>query len=193
MPSALTHASVTRLIRSLQNGRDSAAGHLFELYFERLVKLARKRLQSMPNLSAYDEDVALQSFHSLCRRIRHADRPLQLSDRDDLWRLLAMRTVSRAIDVIRHHKPGESPNEFDVETLLAREPTAEEAAEMADECRRLLDLLQEPELRQVALWKVEGYTHEEIAAKLDCLPRTVERKVHRIRILWKDELQGLAP
>ena len=44
----------------------------------------------------------------------------------------------------------------------------------------------------MALWKVEGYTHEEIAAKRDFVPRTIERKVRRIRMLWKDELKGLA-
>jgi hypothetical protein len=39
------------------------------------------------------------------------------------------------------------PGDLDVHQLLSREPTVEEAAEMADECRRLLDLLDEPELR----------------------------------------------
>jgi DNA-directed RNA polymerase specialized sigma24 family protein len=62
---------------------------------------------------------------------------------------------------------------------------------VADECRRLLDLLPDPELRQIALWKVEGYTNEEIAARLDCVARTVERKVSRIRLLWKHELKEL--
>jgi DNA-directed RNA polymerase specialized sigma24 family protein len=54
-------------------------------------------------------------------------------------------------------------------------------------------MLGEPELRQIALWKVEGYTNEEIAARLDCVPRTVERKVGRIRLLWKHELKELEP
>ena len=90
-------------------------------------------------------------------------------------------------------KPEETLGERDVEHLLSREPTAAEAVEIADECRRLLDLLDEPELRQIALWKVKGFTHEEIAAKLDCVPRTVERKVQRIRMLWKDELAELQP
>lgn len=191
MAATLTHQSVTRLLRDLQGGRESAAGPLLEVYFERLVQLARKRLQGLPGLNSFEEDVALRSFHSLCRRVQSPDRPLHLSDRDELWRLLATRTISRAIDLIRRHKPGETPNDFEVQTLLSREPTAEEAAEMADECRRLLDLLDEPELRQIALWKVEGYTHEEIAAKLDCVPRTIERKIRRIRMLWKDELKDL--
>ena len=141
----------------------------------------------------YDEDLALRSFYSVYRRLGDPERPLQLTGRDDLWRLLATRTISRTIDLIRRHRPGEVAGDCDVEQLLAREPTPQEAAEMADECRRLLDLLDEPDLRQVALWKVEGFTNEEIAERLDCVPRTVERKVGRIRLLWKHEMQDVEP
>jgi DNA-directed RNA polymerase specialized sigma24 family protein len=144
-------------------------------------------------MDAYDEDVALRSFYSLCRRVRDPARPLPLAGRDDLWRLLATRTISRAIDLIRRHHPEQDAGEAAIEQLLCREPTPEDAAEMADECRRLLDLLDEPELRQIALWKVEGYTNEEIATMLDCVPRTIERKVGRIRLLWRDEFKDLEP
>ena len=185
--------SVTRLIRAVQDGSDSAVRPLLEAYFNRLVQLARKRLQNLSGLGGYDEDVALRSFHSVYQRLRDPARPLDLSGRDDLWRLLATRTISRAIDLIRRHRSGEVPGDQDVALLLARDPTPEEAAEMADECRRLLDSLQEPELRQIALWKVEGYTHEEIAARLDCVPRTIERKVSRIRLLWRHELEDRRP
>jgi hypothetical protein len=60
MRTALAHASVTRLVRAMQDGRDSAAGQLFELYFDRLVKRARRRLQSKPGLMSFEEDVALR-------------------------------------------------------------------------------------------------------------------------------------
>jgi len=191
MSSAAVSQSITRLIHAVQDGRTSAVGSLLELYFDRLVQLARKRLQDLPGMAAYDEDVALRSFHSLCQRIKDPARPLGLASRDDLWRLLATRTISRSIDLIRRHRPGEVPGTHDVEQLLAREPTPEQAAEVAEECQRLLGLLDEPELRQIALWKVEGYTNEEIAERLDCVPRTVERKVSRIRLLWKNELDEL--
>jgi len=183
--------SVTRLIRAAQHDRSSAVGPLLAVYFERLVQLARKRLQNLPGMADYDEDLALRSFYSVYRRVRDPERPLQLSDRDDLWRLLATRTISRAIDMIRRYRPGEIPGENNFEQLLTREPTPEEAAATADECKRLLDLLKEPELRQVALWKVGGCTNEEIATRLDCVPRTVERKLSRIRLLWKNELKEL--
>jgi RNA polymerase sigma factor (sigma-70 family) len=185
--------SVTRLIRAAQHDRASAIAPLLAVYFDRLVQLARRRLQDLPGMSNYDEDVALRSFYSVYRRVRDPERPLQLTGRDDLWRLLAARTISRAIDLIRRHRPGEVPDEYNLEQLLTREPTPEEAAATADECRRLLDLLEEPELREIALWKVEGYTNEEIAARLDCVPRTVERKLRRIRLLWRHELEELEP
>ena len=192
MPSAEVSQSITRLIRAVQEGSTSAVGTLLDRYFDRLVQLARKRLRGLPGIANDGEDVALRSFESLCRRVRDPERPLPVSSRDDLWRLLATKTVSRAIDLIRRRKPGEFSGEEGIERLLSREPTPEEASEVADECRRLLDLLDEPELRQIALWKVEGYTHEEIAERLDCVPRTIERKVSRIRLLWRNELKDFA-
>ena len=37
---------------------------------------------------------------------------------------------------------------------------------------------------QIVLWKMEGYTTEEIGAKLRSAPRTVERKLDVIRQRW---------
>jgi hypothetical protein len=43
-------------------------------------------------------------------------------------------------------------------------PTPEEAATTEEECRHVLDLPEEPEPRQIALWKVESNANEESAA-----------------------------
>ena len=43
---------------------------------------------------------------------------------------------------------------------------------------------QDADLRTIAAWKMEGYTTEEIAAKLRRAPRTVERKLDLIRQRW---------
>jgi RNA polymerase sigma factor (sigma-70 family) len=189
--ASLDTESVTRLIRAAQEGRASAVGPLLAVYFDRLVQLARSRLHDLPGMANYDEDLALRAFYSVYRRLQDPERPLRLTGRDDLWRLLATRTISRAIDLIRRHRPGAVAGDYNLEQLLSREPTPEEVAATADECRHLLDMLDEPELRQIALLKVEGYTAEEIAARLDCVPRTVERKLRRIRLLWKHELKDL--
>ena len=67
------------------------------------------------------------------------------------------------------------------------------AAQTAEECRRLLAELGSEELRQVALWKLEGYTNEEIAPRMNGGEgrslATVERKLKEIRLRWQREVR----
>jgi RNA polymerase sigma factor (sigma-70 family) len=111
-----------------------------------------------------------------------------LQDRNDLWRLLAVITVRKSIDLQRRRRPEEMTAPDAVDQFLSREPPPELAAELAEECQRLLDTLGDPQLKSIALWKVEGLTNEEIAQRLGCVLRSVERKLHRIRLVWESEL-----
>ena len=40
----------------------------------------------------------------------------------------------------------------------------------------------------MALLRMEGYTVDEIAARLGCVARTVKRKLQLIRSIWEKEL-----
>jgi len=189
-------ASVTRLIGMLKEGDRAAAQQLWETYFQRLVGLARARLQNTARRMADEEDVALSAFDSFYRRAEQGQFP-DLQDRDDLWQLLFVVTVRKAINLV--HYQGrlsrgagrvKSLSDFDgqaVASVLGPEPSPEFAAEMTEECRRLLDRLGDPTLRSVALWKMEGYTSSEIAGRLGCVEQTVERKLRAIRQIWSGE------
>jgi DNA-directed RNA polymerase specialized sigma24 family protein len=178
--------SVTKWIRDLKAGHHGAAEQLWQRYFHRLVQLARSRLQNLRRGAADEEDVALNAFDSFCRGAEQGRFELLL-DRNDLWRLLAVLTVRKAIDLRRREKEPPAP-EHDFEQVLSREPTPEKVSEMADECRRLFDLLGDPGLRSIALWKMDGDTNEEIAARLGCVVRTVERRLAVIRSIWEAEV-----
>jgi len=82
---------------------------------------------------------------------------------------------------------GSSAREAPLEQIEGPEPTPAFAAQVAEECRQLLERLDSPELRSVALLKVEGYGNEEIAARLGCGVRTVERRLRLIRSIWEQE------
>jgi DNA-directed RNA polymerase specialized sigma24 family protein len=79
---------------------------------------------------------------------------------------------------------------FALEGAIGAEPTPAFAAEMADQVRVLLDELGDPDLRRVALWKLEGYTNAEIAGLLDRSVATVERKLDLIRHKWEAPHEG---
>ena len=193
MTSAL---SVTRWITQLKAGDSEAAQKLWEGYYQRMVERARQKLHGMPRRLADEEDVAISAFNSFCAGARCARFPL-LSDRNSLWALLMAITAHKAADVTRYElrqKRGGRTREANgvddaaLSEVIGREPTPEFALQVAEECRRLLDILNDDGLRTVALWKMEGYTVEEIADRLGCVPRTIERKLRVIRRLWEDEI-----
>ena len=68
--------------------------------------------------------------------------------------------------------------------------TPDFAVQVAEEYQLLLAGLEDDTLRSIAVWKLEGYTNEEIAGKLDCSVATVERKLRRIRNAWEPRYSG---
>ena len=60
-------------------------------------------------------------------------------------------------------------------------------AEVVETWERILDRLGDEELRTIAVHKMEGYSNEEIAQRIGRVPRTVERRLQRIRTLLRTE------
>ncbi len=191
-----TDGSVTRLIGMLKDGDRAAAQRLWEIYFKRLVGLARSRLRSVSRRVSDEEDVALSAFESFYRRAEHDQFP-NLEDREDLWQLLFILTVRKAIN-LAHHQGRKSRGGgrvkgladlegLDLDQILGAEPSPELAAQMTEEYQGLLGRLGDDTLRAVAVWKMEGYTNAEVAAKLGCVEHTVGRKLRLIRAAWSGE------
>jgi DNA-directed RNA polymerase specialized sigma24 family protein len=192
--------SVTRWISALKQGDQDAASDLWESYYRRLVGLARAQLRDAPRGIADEEDVALSAFDSFCRRAQ-AGRFRRLQDRDDLWQILALITVRKAVD-LRQYEGRQSRGKGRVRSLtdLGREgleaiggagPTPELAAQFAEDYVRLMDQLGDARLQTVATLRLEGYTNNEIAARLGCATATVERKLSRIRAMWVGEFRRM--
>jgi RNA polymerase sigma factor (sigma-70 family) len=194
--------SVTHWLGALRGGELDAAQPLWERYFARLVRLAQARLRTnrRPGAAEDEEDAALSAFDSFCRAATQGRFP-RLDDRDDLWRLLVAITERKVTDQVRRARrlkrgggrvrteadlspdgPDDEPAGLD--GIASAEPTPEFAAEFADAYRRLFEVLRDADLRRIAVWKLEGYTVDEIAAQLGCARRTVARRLELIRTLW---------
>jgi DNA-directed RNA polymerase specialized sigma24 family protein len=148
-----------------------------------------------------EEDVALSAFASFCRGAE-AGRFPQLADRDNLWPLLVVITARKAIDLVNREcrlKRGGGKVEGEsaltgagdssppgLEQVVGDEPTPDFAAQVGEQCQRLLDQLGDDELRSIAVWKMEGYTNAEIAGKLNRAVVGVERRLRLIRKQWQE-------
>jgi DNA-directed RNA polymerase specialized sigma24 family protein len=194
--------SVTRWIGDLVAGADpdSAAQKPWQRYFHRLVLLARDRLRAGHRGPTDAEDAALSAFDSFCRGAA-AGRFPRLDDHDDLRALLVTLTARQAADQLRRERRqkrggGRVRTEQELggaaaggggvlKEVVGREPTPELAAMVAEAYRHLLGRLGDETLCRIAAWKLEGYAHEEIAARLGCSVRSVDRKLGVIRSLWR--------
>jgi DNA-directed RNA polymerase specialized sigma24 family protein len=185
--------SVTQYIDGLRAGDSVAHRKLWENFFHRLVELARKKLRALPRGAADEEDVALSAIDSFCRGAEQGRFP-KLDDRDDLWQVLFLLTERKAFDLIEHEgrqrrdwrkvEPA-TAERSPVADLAGREPDPVFAAQVAEECQRLLGVLGDEELRRIAVWKLEGHTNDEIAALIGRAVATVERRLDRIRKEWE--------
>ena len=194
------HQSVTWWIDNLKDGNEAAAESLWQRYFQRMAALARQRLGEGQRRVQDENDIAISVFKSLCERAERGDLA-GLAGRDELWRLLATVTLRKVAGLVRdagRQKRGGGLVRGDsvyaeaggLDDVAGTEPTPEFLHQLADEHRRLLDALDDDTLRSIALWKMEGWTGQEIAGKLGITRRSIERKVERIRELWKGELNS---
>jgi DNA-directed RNA polymerase specialized sigma24 family protein len=194
--------SISRWIGDLKAGGDSAAQHLWERFFERLVRLARKKLRAGRRRDAVadEEDAVVSAFESFCRGAA-AGRFPALSDRDDLWRLLVVITVRKALSQVERgqaikrgagkrltqsaFEPGAEHGQADgLDFLAGDEPSPELAIMVAEEYQNLREALGDDSLRRVLDLRLEGYNREEIADQMGLSCRTVTRKLELIRNEW---------
>ncbi len=187
-------------VSQLKDGDPQAAQQLWNTYFVRMVKVARCKLHGASGRMADEEDVALSAFKSFCRGTQDGRFP-ELKEHEDPWPLLMALTTHKAIDLLRYERrvkrggsgkqhalavrPEDAPaGDIVMSQLIGKEPDPQAAFQVAEECQEILDRLSDTILRAIAMWKMEGFTTEEIASKLDCTTRTVERKLQLIRRLW---------
>jgi len=194
--------TVTFWIEQLKAGNHDAAQLLWERYFSQMVRLAYQRLQGSNRAAADEEDVALSAFRSFCEAAGQGRFPL-LNDRDDLWALLVALTDRKAISQRRAQsrlkrgggkvvnqsvlspsgadQSGESP----LGQVAGREPGPDFIVQMTEQCQLLLAQLPDDLYRRIAVDKMEGFSNEELSAKLGLALRTIERKLALIRRIWE--------
>ena len=179
--------------------RNMAASTIWQRYFRDLLKLARNNLDRRVRVRADEEDLVQSIFNSFCARQGRGE--FHLADRDGLWGLLVTITLRKARNLSRDHRrerrdvarerafsdgsdDGGSCPGWALEHMDASAPSPAEAAMLNEALERRLESLESPQLRQIAFWRLEGYSNREISERLKCTERAIERRVQRIRGKW---------
>jgi RNA polymerase sigma-70 factor (ECF subfamily) len=168
----------------LGGGDPAAAAAIFDRFAHRLIALARARLDARLRQKVDPDDVLQSVCRTFFRRCRGGE--FSLGGWDGLWALLTVITVRKCADLAAHFRakgcdiareavlPAAEEDSGVGWTLLAREPTPEEAAMLAETVEGLLRGLEGRDREIVAL-ALEGHTAPEISRQLNRPRRTVYR------------------
>ena len=174
--------SFADLMTRLRAGDEPAAAELFHRFADRLIALARARLDQRLRPKIDPEDVLQSVYRSFFRR--HTQGQFELADWDSLWSLLTFLTVrkcgrwGRRFQAERRDIGREVPTSGGLD-LLDREPTPDEAAVLAETVEQLLRGLEDRD-RAIVTLSLQGYGPAEISARLGRPQRTVFRVLERV-------------
>ena len=191
---------VSHWIDLVKSGDSTAANGIWQHYFDRLVRSVRGRMYGQNRAVSDEEDVVLSVFESFYNAAENGRFP-DLSDRDDLWRLLLRMAARKVVDKQRHdqrqrrggavaHQPLDHTGGDDsIIEAIGDAPSPEMVLMMQESVEQIFSHLGVGPLRDLAGAKLEGYSNAELAQRFDCSERTIERRLHLIREKCQQELQ----
>lgn len=191
--------NVSHWIELVKAGDSIAANRIWHHYFDRLVRSVRARLYGQNRGVSDEEDIVLSVFDSFYHAANKGRFP-DLSDRDDLWRLLLRMSARKVVDKRRHdqrqrrggnvkvHSLNQTGDDDSVIEAIGDEPSPEMVLMIQESVERLFSHLGVGQFRELAGAKLEGYSNAEVAEQFGCSERTVERRLHLIREKCQQEL-----
>jgi RNA polymerase sigma-70 factor (ECF subfamily) len=178
------------LMARLKAGDPDAAAQVFQRFGQRLIALARSRLDRHIGPKVDPEDVLQSVFQSFFTR--HVDGQFELEDWNGMWGLLTVITIRKCRrqyerfqtdrrDVRREIQTPFTASKWGVDCqAVARDPTPSEAAILAETVEQLMLHLEERERNMLAL-RLQGYKIPEISERVGRTERTVRRVLDRVK------------
>jgi RNA polymerase sigma-70 factor (ECF subfamily) len=175
----------TELFHRWQQGDQSAAQRLFELYSSKLTGLAEKHLSERLARRLDGEDIVQSVFRSFFQRSARGEFSIRNST--DLWQLLVRITLTKVCDKARRHTAAKRDMRAEIGSCdvwmleaLTREPGPLEAATLLDQIETILEGLPEAHGQILAL-RLEGRARTEIAEEMGISRQTVYRVLNLLQ------------
>jgi RNA polymerase sigma-70 factor (ECF subfamily) len=172
------------LLRLFRQGSQSAAARLYERYAHRLRALVHAHSTAALGPRCDAEDIVQSVFRRFFQRAKEGTYEVPASD--ELWNLFLVIALNRLRAEEAYHRAAKRDVRLTVRephrgSLLASleqpDPTAAYLGVVIEEALEHLPQLH----REVVKLRIEGYEVAEIAEKLGCGKRTVERVLQELR------------
>lgn len=185
-----TNDSFLDLMSRLKTGDDAAAQDVFVRFAGRLVGLARKHLDARLAQKMDPEDLVQSAYKSFF--VRQRDGAFEIGSWDGLWGLLTVITLRKCADKAEHfgaqrralsrETPGGGNDSAPAlwQHAVDREPSAHEAAVLAETVEALMRATPGEDERAVLELSLQGYSCVEISERLGRAERSVRRIRERI-------------
>ncbi len=189
MPPDDASGSITILYQQWRQGSSDSLNQLISRFWPRLLALANSTLRGRVQRVADAEDALQSAMISFWEHVDNGGFQHEM-DRDDLWNVLGLFTVRKAIKMQEKERAkkrggGQVVTGHPVEN--APDPNSSEGLDLV--CAELLEML-DPELRSFALLRLMGHKNREIAEQFECTERKVERKLQLVRAVWEQEVES---
>jgi RNA polymerase sigma-70 factor, ECF subfamily len=179
-----------KFVRGLSEGQPWAYDQFWARYGKRLEAVTAKHFPPGLNRRLEPQDIVQSTCRSFFMRM--VDGRLTVGDADGLWGLLCAIALNKTRMKQRFHlaqrraiNRERDPNSNTTESEPAFDPSSsedspEEPAIFSEQLELAMEML-DPIERKVLQLKLEDYTHEEIAEKIQRSDRTIRRVVVRIQ------------
>lgn len=172
---------------------------LWERYFERLGRFAKRHIFKRHQKFYDQEDIASSTFMALVDGFRK-ERFESVKNRDDLWQMLTVIAGRKIVNATKHFDRqkrgggkvvGESvfgDSGIHAVAHVLEHPHSEKEFEYIESiCDELLHNLKGEVYKKVAIMRLQGYSIKEIAEELGVCSRTVDRHLECIRREWNKQ------
>ncbi len=181
-------------LQRLNSGDERAFEFLWNRFFRKMVAIAKQRIPQTHRGVRDEEDIALSAFKSFCLGFKAGDY-VETQSVDCIWPLLVRITINKANDHLRRNLRQKRDSSRNVQIS----PTDLEALAIEDDAcgldtaaneiiASLIDSIQKTgdhDLMLIVLNTLQGEPPSEIAKRMECSIRTVQRKLQTIRRIWE--------
>ena len=182
-PESMNEASESVWLESVVHLKNGYEADAVSRFTGRLLALAKSRMPNRLNGRIDPEDVVQSVFRSFFHRNQSGQ--FVFDETSDVWRLLAAITYRKVQQTIRHHHRQQRDVKRetlsdDLSPVTESEATVSSLAMMEELIDRIVDRIPETH-RCILTLRLENYSIEEIADKVQVSSRTVERALALIR------------